>query len=184
MIFFLNFFFPPQSPFSTLLIFYQLLIFYTPHFPQSVFSVHSLITWLSHDNDELCSQSINCLVGNIFRQNVLKRSVRWVLPWIYPLACPCWWFLDCLYPPQRFQVMVIAFKYLTNITLPLEKFDTVCWTNSCVWKNYFTFRTTRTKTTQNLIRRIIMPNFDFSKSNTLLILSVSSNFALSYRLKE
>lgn len=52
------------------------------------------------------------------------------------------------------------------------------------WKNYFTFRTTRTKTTQNLIRRIIMPNFDFSKSNTLLILSVSSNFALSYRLKE
>ena len=46
-----------------------------PHFPQSVFSVHLLITWLSHDHDELCSQSIDCLVGNIFRQNVLKRSV-------------------------------------------------------------------------------------------------------------
>lgn len=118
IIFFL-FFFSTPFPFSTLRIFYQLLIFYTPHFPQSVFSVHSLITWLSHDNDELCSQSINCLVGNIFKQNVLYRSVRWVLPWIYPLACPCWLLLDCLYPPQRFQVILSAFKYLTNITLPL-----------------------------------------------------------------
>lgn len=44
-----NFFFHPNSPFFTLRIFYQLLIFYTPHFP--LFVVHSLITWLSHDDD-------------------------------------------------------------------------------------------------------------------------------------
>ena len=43
------FFFHPNSPFFTLHIFYQLLIFYTPDFPQ--FVVHSLITWLSHDDD-------------------------------------------------------------------------------------------------------------------------------------
>ena len=113
--FFLIFYFF-STPFP---IFHTPYFLPTPHFPQSVFSVHSLIIWLSHDNDELCSQSINCLVGNIFRQNVLKRSVRWLLPWIYPLACPSWWLLDCLYPPQRFQVILIAFKYLTNITLPL-----------------------------------------------------------------
>ena len=113
--FFLIFYFF-STPFP---IFHTPYFLPTPHFPQSVFSVHSLIIWLSHDNDELCSQSINCLVDNIFRQNVLKRSVRWVLPWIYPLACSCWWLLDCLYPPQRFQVILIAFKYLTNTTLPL-----------------------------------------------------------------